>query len=134
VSLPIDLREEAQVEFDEAFDWYNAQKPGLGLDFVAEIQRVFNRIAANPLMYPLVLKDIRKGVVRRFPYSIYYRLHLYGVEVIAVFHSSRNPMVWQSRASKPRISNLPPNSIPTVETPPALPIILPFAFSRKEPT
>jgi toxin ParE1/3/4 len=46
----------------------------------------------------VVFANIRKGVVRRFPYCVFYRPHPDRVEVIAVFHSSRDPSSWQSRA------------------------------------
>ena len=67
MSLPIVLRDEAQAEFDEAFDYYEARRPRLGVDFVARVQRVFDRIAANPQMHAVVFADIRKAVVARFP-------------------------------------------------------------------
>jgi len=98
VNLPIVLRNEAQAEFDEAFDWYEAHRPGLGPEFAAEIQKVFDRIAVHPLMHQVVFADIRKGVVRRFPYCVFYRPHQDRVEVIAVFHSNRDPSIWQGRA------------------------------------
>jgi plasmid stabilization system protein ParE len=98
VSQSVVLRDEAQAEFDEAFDWYEAQRAGLGVEFMAEVQKVFDRIAANPLIHRAVLADIRKGVVRRFPYCVFYRPHIDRVEVIAVFHTSRDPSIWQSRA------------------------------------
>lgn len=85
MSLPIVLRAEAEEEFDAAFDTYDAERAGLGLEFVGEVQRVFNRLTTNPLIHSLVFADIRKGVVRRFPYCVYYRPHVDCVEVIAVF-------------------------------------------------
>jgi hypothetical protein len=48
VSLPVVLRDEAWAEFDEAFDWYESQWADLGPEFAAEVQKVFDRIAANP--------------------------------------------------------------------------------------
>ena len=98
MSLPIALRAEAEAEFDEAFDWYDAQGAGLGAAFAAEVQRVLDRVAANPFMHGTVLADIRKAVVRRFPYCVFYRPHSDRVEVIAVFHTSRDPSVWQDRS------------------------------------
>jgi len=98
MSLPIVLRDEAQAEFDEAFDWYEAQRPGLGVDFLSEVQKVFDRIAINPLLHQVVFADIRKGVVRRFPYCVFYRPHLDRVEILAVFHTRRDPSIWQGRA------------------------------------
>jgi toxin ParE1/3/4 len=97
VSLPVVLRAEAEREFDEAFDVYDAQGVGLASQFAAEIQRVFDRVAASPLIHPIVFADIRKAVVRRFRYCVYYRAHAERIEVIAVFHTSRDPSIWQGR-------------------------------------
>lgn len=98
MTLPVVLRDEARAEFDAAFDWYNSQQAGLGLEFLAEVQKSFNRVAANPQIHPTVFADIRKAVVRRFPFAVFYRPHSDRVEVIAVFHSSRDPSIWQGRA------------------------------------
>lgn len=97
MNLPVVLRDEATSEFDAAFDWYDAKQVGLGSEFVAEVEKVFDRIAANPLIHRIVFADVRKGVVRRFPYCVYYRAHPDRVEVIAVFHTSRDPSIWQGR-------------------------------------
>jgi plasmid stabilization system protein ParE len=85
MSLPIVLRDEAQKEFDEAIDWYDVQRPGLAFQFKAEIQKVFDRIAVFPKIHAIVLGDIRKAVVRRFPYCVFYRPHADRIEVLAVF-------------------------------------------------
>lgn len=98
MSLPIVLREEAQAEFDEAFDFYEGKRSGLGVDFLNRVQHVFDRISINPLMHGVVLGDVRKAVVKRFPYCIYYLAQATRVEVIAIFHAKRDPSIWQSRA------------------------------------
>ena len=97
MSLPVVLRAEAESEFDEGFDYYESRRPGLGAEFLAEVQRVFDRISASPATGSVVLGDVRKSVVRRFPYVVYYRPHVDRVEVIAVFHASRDPSNWQGR-------------------------------------
>jgi toxin ParE1/3/4 len=98
VSLPVVLRDEAIAEFDKAFDDYESQRPGLGVDFAGRVQQVFDRIAANPRVHSVVFADVRKAVVQRFPYCVFYRAEASRVEVIAVFHTSRDPSVWQARA------------------------------------
>ena len=98
MSLPVVLRDEAQAEFDEAFDYYEGQQAGLGVDFATRVQQVFDRISANPLVHAVVFADVRKAVVIRFPYSVFYRAHADRVEVLAVFHSRRDPAIWQGRA------------------------------------
>jgi len=97
VRVRVVLRPEARAEFDDAFDWYERQRPGLGVDFVAHVQAVFDEIAARPEMYAAVLQDARRATVRRFPYSVYYRIEPQRVVVLAVFHSRRDPKIRQER-------------------------------------
>jgi plasmid stabilization system protein ParE len=49
-------------------------------------------------MHALVYRDVRKALVRRFPYAIFYRVRNARVVVLAVFHSKRDPNIWKSRA------------------------------------
>jgi len=98
MSIPVVLRDDAQAEFYEAFDYYERQPVGLGVEFMARGQHVFDHISENPRSHAIVLGDVRKAVVKRFPYCIFFRPHTDRVEVIAVFHSSRDPSVWQGRA------------------------------------
>ncbi|MBX6315333.1 MAG: type II toxin-antitoxin system RelE/ParE family toxin [Isosphaeraceae bacterium] len=93
MSLPIRFLPEARAEYDAAADWYEQQKPGLGVDFT-----VLNRIAANPQLHAAVYGDVRKARVSRFPYVVPYREEPGEVIVIAVFHTARDPSIWQSRA------------------------------------
>jgi plasmid stabilization system protein ParE len=97
MSLPLVFRTIAQTEFDDAAAWYERQRPGLGGDFVAEIQKVLDTIANDPERYALAAGDVREALVSRFPYCVYYRVKQDHVVVIAVFHTSRDPSVWQGR-------------------------------------
>jgi toxin ParE1/3/4 len=85
MSLPVVLRRKARAEFDAAFDWYKRRNAGLGSEFVESVQAVFDRISATPEMYATVYREVRKALVRRFPYSVYYRLRPDRVVVLAVF-------------------------------------------------
>jgi toxin ParE1/3/4 len=96
--FPVVLRRPARAEFDAAGDWYEGKRPGLGAEFTAAVETVFNRIGAQPKLFRVVLRDIRRAVVPGFPYCVYYRERPSGIVVIAVFHTSRDPSVWQSRS------------------------------------
>lgn len=98
MSLPIIFRPEARAEFDEAYDWYEGQRPGWGEVFAEQVQRVLDRIAAMPQVHAKVFGDIRKAVVARLPFCVYYREEASCVRVLSVFHTSRDPHIWQSRA------------------------------------
>jgi plasmid stabilization system protein ParE len=88
---------EARAEFDQAFDWYERKRAGLGLDFADCVQRVFDRISAFPEMYATVRQRVRKARVAQFPYSVYYRIEQAEILVVSVFHGKRDPRIWQSR-------------------------------------
>lgn len=98
MSRPVVLRPEARAEFDEAFDWYEQQRSGLGVDFVIQMQEVFDLSSATPERYAQIFQDIRRVVGRHFPYSIFYKVEPQQVVVLVVFHSRRNPKIWQARA------------------------------------
>ncbi len=91
------FRSVAQTKFDDAASWYEAQRPGLGADFVFEVERILGMIASQPDRYPFASGGIREGLVRRFPYCVYYRVKPNRVVILAVIHASRDPAVWQSR-------------------------------------
>lgn len=97
MNLPIVFRVEAQAEFNEAFDWYEQQRPGLGIDFLICVAEVLERIESLPEAYEVVFEDVRRVVVRKFPYLILYKVEPSRIVVLAVFHSKRDPQVWQDR-------------------------------------
>jgi plasmid stabilization system protein ParE len=98
VTRPIIFRPEARAEFDEAYDWYESQRAGLGEVFADQVQQVVDRIAAAPQIHGIVVGNVRKAVVTRFPFCVYYREEASSVRILSVFHTSRDPRVWQSRA------------------------------------
>jgi plasmid stabilization system protein ParE len=98
VSLPVRFRRAALIEYDEAADWYEARRRGLGIRFVAAVRQVINQIAGQPERWPEVELDVREAPVPRWPYCIYYQARPDHVMVIAVFHLSRDSSIWQARA------------------------------------
>ena len=98
MSLPVVFRRMGRREFDEAADWYEQRRPGLGARFTAAVQRVLDEAASNPQRYPEVFGDVREGIVAGFPYCVYYRPEPTQLVVLAVFHAARDPSVWQARA------------------------------------
>jgi hypothetical protein len=69
----IAFRSAARAEFDEASDWYERQRVGLGAEFIAAVQETLDRISAAPEAHSPVFNDTRRALVRRFPYSVLYR-------------------------------------------------------------
>ena len=98
MSLPITFHRAASAEFIEASTWYEGKRLGLGLEFIAEIDRCVSLASKNPLQFAVVREDIRRVVANRFPYSVYFRAEKHRIVVLAVFHGNRNPAIWQARA------------------------------------
>ena len=91
------FRSQVRDELDEAYNWYEYQQSGLGEEFLDCIDEKLNAICLLPESYPVVYRDVRRAVVKRFPYAIYYRIISSRIVVTAVFHSSKNPKGWQKR-------------------------------------
>lgn len=91
------FRPEVQEELNEAYNWYESKQPGLGDEFLGCIDEMLNQICLMPESYPVVYRDVRRAVVRRFPYAVYYRIVSSRVIVTAIFHGRRDPKAWQTR-------------------------------------
>ena len=97
MSLPIVFRRAARAEFDEAFDWYEDDRPGRGAAFAARVQQVLDQISEQPESHAIVERDVRRAIVPKCPYSIIYRVEADRVVILAVFHGRRDPGIWRSR-------------------------------------
>ena len=97
MTLRIVFRRAAKSEFEDAAVRYDKQRRGLGEEFTIEIEEAVARAAAAPKRYPIAFGDIRRTVARRFPFSVYFRVRLDSMVVLAIFHGRRNPAIWQRR-------------------------------------
>jgi plasmid stabilization system protein ParE len=98
MTRPVTFSAAAQTEFVEAAAWYEAQRPGLGAEFIAQVEHCLRRIAQPPARYPVVHNGVRRVMTTRFPYSIYFDPQGERIVVLAVFHGRRDPATWQRRA------------------------------------
>jgi toxin ParE1/3/4 len=87
----------AREEFLDAADHYDAQAPGLGEEFIAEVEHAAERIAAFPEHGSSYLAGTRRVVLGRFPHSVVYQAGPEGVLIVAVAHHSRQPGYWRGR-------------------------------------
>ena len=97
MSFRLLLRPEARVDIREALLWYEDQGPGLSDRLDAELNGLFDRIIRSPLQFPEVEQDVRRGLLGKFPYAIYFLLEGDTVFVLAVLHQRRHPDVWKRR-------------------------------------
>jgi plasmid stabilization system protein ParE len=87
----------AREELIDAQDWYEGEAAGLGRRFRQAIDGLIERMIENPRQFPIVLKNVRRALLRRFPYSLFFVAEDEALIVIACFHASRDPSHWQKR-------------------------------------
>jgi plasmid stabilization system protein ParE len=66
------LRPEAEAELAEAIDWYESRGKGLGADFMRAVDAAMAAIERNPERYQIIKGQVRRAVLRRFPYGLIY--------------------------------------------------------------
>ena len=87
----------AEREMRDAFDWYERQSPGLGAEFLAELDQAVGRIRRYPESCQVVEEEIRRALLSRFPYGLWYAIETDVVVVYAVAHLHREPRYWTDR-------------------------------------
>ncbi|MCA3223396.1 MAG: type II toxin-antitoxin system RelE/ParE family toxin [Burkholderiales bacterium] len=94
----VSFNELARTEITSAIRWL-AEKagPSAAADFAAEVWRSFDRIVERPLIGTPGVRNTRRVIVRRFPYSIVYRLDGEAIRILAIAHQRRRPRYWVGR-------------------------------------
>jgi len=87
----------AIAELIEAQDWYEGESPGLGPRFRQAVDVLVERMSANPRQFPVVFRNVRRALLRRFPYALFLVVENETLFVIACFHASRDPLQWRKQ-------------------------------------
>jgi len=85
-------------DVEEAYNWYESQQAGLGAEFESALGSVLRLVEQMPEAGPVVHRDVRRLLLHRFPYSLYYRLTDSTIEVRACLHQRQNPRTPLRRA------------------------------------
>ena len=92
------FRPEAESDVQSSYDWYQKQSSGLGDEFLDALDQAITGIQRLPEQHPVVHANIRRALLRRFPYAVFYLHESPRTVVLAVMHQSRDPKRWQDRA------------------------------------
>lgn len=91
MSYSVFVRRAAEQEIIEAQRWYETQRHGLAAEFHREFGAVLGRLAESPLSYPVLYRDVRRAVLHRFPYLVWYRVQHSYLTVLACTHGRVDP-------------------------------------------
>ena len=91
MTLPVFLRGSAECDVERIEDWYEKQRDGLGLEFRATLDDLFKMLAERPESFPVMYRENRRAVLRRFPYNVWFRAFSNRLLVLAIIHARRGP-------------------------------------------
>jgi toxin ParE1/3/4 len=91
------LTPEAEADLAEAYDWYRQRGRGLGDEFLRSVEAALAAIRRLPEAYPIVHRQVRRVLLRRFPYGLFYQHTGEEIVVIGCLHAARDPRTWQRR-------------------------------------
>lgn len=92
------ISREARDDIAAAIGGFKDISPVLSDRFVAELERVYANVADYPQMYPVVYKNFRRALLRRFPYSVFYVVGNSMILIVGVMHQARDESTWKRRA------------------------------------
>lgn len=91
---------EALAEYADAALYYEERTVGLGADFTVEVESAIQSVLNTPDRWRCIEEDIRRFLVRRFPYGILYTIEQDYVLILALMHLSREPGYWRHRVAR----------------------------------
>jgi len=94
VNRRVIIRPNAEADLQEAWAWYEAQRAGLGAEWLDEVGRAVGRLETDPERRPFYYRDFRRLLTRRFPYKLFYRVEGDRVIVFRILHAKRKHQ-WQ---------------------------------------
>ena len=93
----VGYRPEAFADIAEAFLWYESQRSGLGDEFEEAVGSTVLLVSSMPMAAPVAVGRMRRALVQRFPFAIYYTVEEAAIEIRGILHTSRDPGEWQRR-------------------------------------
>jgi plasmid stabilization system protein ParE len=98
MTLGLIVRPEAEQDIKDAYIWYEERLNGLGEQFIAAVDEGMLLVSREPEIFQKVYRSLRRALIHRFPYGIFYTIEPSGIVVLAVMHTSRLPSKWKQRA------------------------------------
>lgn len=91
------IHEEALNDIQNIINWYNIQLISLGIKFHKQITLQINQLKKTPLIYAVRYENVHCMRIKKFPFLVHYTINENMIQIWAVFHTSRNPEIWNNR-------------------------------------
>ncbi len=93
----VNIQPGAISDADVAAVWYEGERSGLGIEFILEFDAAIERAAEHLESYEILYRGVRRVLLRRFPYAMYFIVENNIAEVFAVIHQHQEPSTWKSK-------------------------------------
>lgn len=93
----LEFRPAAAGDVEDAYRWYERQRPGLGEAFLLDVERATESVRESPSRFRVIHRETRRVLLRGFPYGLFFRAFDDRIVVVACMHASRDPLRWSSR-------------------------------------
>src|SRR5215470_12816856 len=97
MSKTVSFHELAEIELNDASIFFESKREGLGLRFLAAMEAAVTHIQEHPQASPIIIKDVRRKVLKRFPYSIMFSIKPDRIRILAIASQRRRPFYWRDR-------------------------------------
>ncbi len=85
----------AETDARDAALWYERQRYGLGADFLLTLEAEFTAITRTPFLPAEQRLGFRRRILKRFPYTIIYKIEDQSIIIVAIWHFKRKPWKWK---------------------------------------
>jgi len=101
MTLPLVFRRQFQRDLAAGSDWYEQQRIGLGDEFVATVRSTLRNVELYPEIFVCVHGEVRRAIVSRFPFAVFYLIEPRRIVVLRALHTARDPTLWPRPRRKP---------------------------------
>ena len=93
----VSFHELAEYELNDAAAFFELKREGLGLRFLLAVEAAVSHIREHPEASPVIMQDVRRKALKRFPYSVIYSIKPDRIRILAVANQRRRPFYWRGR-------------------------------------
>ncbi len=91
------IQPEAEQDLDEAYQYLEGQRTGLGFELLADLTEIVELLEDNPFLFPPIYGEKRRAVIQRFKYNLIFKIVEENVFILAIMHGSRDTQRWKGR-------------------------------------
>ena len=93
MTIEVSFHETAEFELNDAAVFFESKTTGLGIRFLSAVEKAVAEIVQHPQASPVILQQLRRKLVRKFPYSIIFSIQPDHVRILAIANQKRRPIL-----------------------------------------